>query len=151
MKPERKEMTFEKVKLGEFVEGVIEDVAYDQKHKFSFPGQPPTEAPGVRLVFNLKGYAFKHYSSWMRFSYAEKSNLYQKYLSALVENAKPDMDFDLDLLKGMKVRAAWVEKNGFQNVGVIFPLEGKINGSNIHPTETKEPPIDDEPSVDVDI
>jgi len=60
----------------------------------------------------------------MSFSYGDKANLYLKYLVPLVEGAKPEMDFDIDHLKGMKIKTLWITKNEFQNIDVIRP-DGK--------------------------
>ena len=129
MKPPKREGSgdYEKVKTDDFVSGIIEDVAYDMLHKFKgFEGKPDTEAPGVRFKFKLEGYQYPHYSRWMKFNYGEKANLYLKYLAPLVDGAAPDMDFDLDQLKGLKVKTLWNEKNGFQSVETIRPIGKKV-------------------------
>ncbi|MGQ9570188.1 MAG: hypothetical protein ACUVWN_04630 [bacterium] len=127
MKPAVKKIDFEKVKTGEFIPGEIANIQYDLNHKFKgFSGKPDVETEAVRFVFRLEGYEHKHYSRWMKFSYMEKANLYKKYLVKLVEGIQPDADFDLDALKGMRVKTIWKEDNGFQDVEAIFPLEKKI-------------------------
>lgn len=125
MKPIHREMEFEKVKIGEFVEGEIVKIEYDQEHKSNYQGVEKI-GPAVRLVFELKGYKYPHRSRWMSFSYGEKANLYKKYLTKLVEGACPDMDFDLDNLKNMRVKTIWTEENGFQSIDSIFPIDKKI-------------------------
>mgnify|MGYP007099612416 CR=1 FL=1 len=62
----------------------------------------------------------------MKFNYGEKANLYVKFLSSLVENAVPDMDFDLEALKGMKIKILWADKNGFQYPETVRPQGKKI-------------------------
>jgi len=135
MKPPRREKTdYELVRTDDFVKGVIEDIDYDLEHKFGFKGkdkngkQVNTEkvGPGVRFKFTLEGCKFPHYSRWMWFSYGDQTNLFSKYIMSLVEGAEKDMEFDLDLLKGMKVKTLWKEKNNFQSIDTIRPLEGKI-------------------------
>ena len=125
MKPPKRDINYEKVKCDDFIQGEIDSIQYDENHKFGFEGKEKI-APAVRFIFALDGYEFKHYSRWMTFSYGEKTNLYLKYLTALVEGAQPDMDFDLDSLKGMKVRVLWSEKNDFQFVETIRPVGKKI-------------------------
>jgi len=126
MKAPRRIDTFEKVKIGEFINGTIEKIEYDMSHKFNFQGKE-TVAAGIRLVFNLEGYSFPHRSRWMRFNVGEKSNLYKKYLAKLVEGITPDADFDIDHLRGMRIKTLWEENNDFQNIESIFPLDKKIS------------------------
>src|SRR3990167_4390583 len=121
--PERKQRDFEKVVIGEMLSGVIEQVCYDNEHKFKgFSGGEDTIQPAVRLKFKLDGYKFPKYTRWMKFNVGEKANLYKKYITKLVENAIPDMDFDLDILNGMKIKTVWSEENDFQNIDAIYPL-----------------------------
>lgn len=84
--------------------------------------------PGVRFQFEVEGYEYPHYSGWLKFNLSEKSNLYKRYVSALVKDAKPDMDVDIDVLKGMKVKFMWEEnENGFQRVLKIKPATKKVD------------------------
>jgi len=137
-------MEFEKLKVGEMISGRIEDVQYDQEHKFKgFQGKEDTIQPAVRFKFILSGYEFPHYSRWYKFNYGEKANLYKIFLTKLVENAKPDMDFDLDYLKEMKVKTLWNDNGDFQNLESIFPIEGKVKYDVSMPEEVvseDEPP-----------
>lgn len=129
--PPKRAMNYEKVKTDDFISGVIEDVQYDPAHKFTFKGTESV-AHGVRLKFKLDGYQYSHFSRWMKFNYGEKSNLYQKYLLPLVENAKSDMEFDLDQLKGIPVKTLWNEKNDFQGVETIRPIGKKVTALNVY-------------------
>lgn len=124
MKPPKREYDYERVPTDNMVTGVIEEIQYEQEHKFTFQGQTKV-APAVRFKFKIEGCQYPHYSRYMSFSYGEKSNLYQKYLLALVDNAEPDMDFDLDDLKGMKLKMLWQERNGFQWPEVVRPVGAK--------------------------
>lgn len=128
MKPPKQEKTeYEKVNTEDFVFGVIEEVQYEQEHLFKgFQGAEDKRKPAARFKFKIEGCQFPHYSRWMAFSYAEKSNLLNKYLVPLVEGAEPDMDFDLDALRGFKVKMLWSEKNGFQNIETIRPVGKKL-------------------------
>lgn len=143
MKPPKRDVkNFEKVSTDGLVPGIIEDVAYDQLHKFKgFEGKPDTEEPAVRLKFKLEGCQYPHYTRWMRFNYGEKANLYKRVLVPLVEGAKPDMDFDLDQLKGMKVNTLWTDNGDFQNLETMRPLGKKIVPANV--------PLDKEPPAEV--
>jgi len=128
VKPPKREasadMQFEKVTVEDFVTGVIDDIQYEMEHEFKFKGEVKKK-PGCRFKFKLEGYEHAHYSQWLTFSYGELTNLYKIYLSSLVDDATPDMDFELDTLKGMKVKILWKEsKNGFQFPGTIRRLRG---------------------------
>ena len=98
----------------------------------------------------------------MRFNVGEKSNLYRKYLVKLVEGITPDADFDIDHLRGMKIKTLWEEQNDFQNIESIFPLEKKISytedlaiqeGTEVSPASetTEEEPITNTPDWAKDI
>lgn len=123
MKPPKRE--FERINTNEFVNGRIVDVQYEAEHEFNFQGNKK-KSPAVRFKFEIEGYQHYHYSRWMTFMYGEKTNLYLKYLVPLVEGAQPDMDFDIENLKGMKVKMLWQERNGFQYVETIRPQQMKL-------------------------
>jgi len=140
MKPPKTEnKDYEKVPTDDFVTGTIEEIKYEQDHEFKFKGESKRK-PAVRLKFKIDGLQYPHYSRWMTFNYGEKSNLLLKYLIPLVEGAHPDMDFDLDALKGMKVKMLWNEQNGFQSVETIRPLGKKL--AYKQPVESGVPVID---------
>ena len=125
--PARSSTSFEKVKIGDFITGYIEKIEYDMEHKFKgFEGKEDSVVPAIRFIFKLDGYEYKHYSRWMKFNMGEKANLYKKYVSKLVANAKPDMNFDLDILLDMKVKTIWEENGDFQNLESIYPAGKKI-------------------------
>lgn len=138
MKPPKRETTFEKLKIGEMLPGAIEDIEYDISHKFSFKGEDKI-SPGVRFVFKVDGYQYHHRSRWMKFNAGEKSNLYKMILSKLVSNAKPDMEFDIDHLKGLRVKTLWAENNDFQNLESVFPEDEKVLFT------TEDAPMEEEP------
>lgn len=128
MKPEKREIDYERLSTDDFLVGEIVEIQRDKEHKSVFQGQEKV-SDCIRFKFSVEGYKFPHYSRWMTFSYGEKTNLYNKYLTALVEGASPDCDFDLDHLKGMKVKMLWTEKNSFQSLETIRPVNGKIKYS----------------------
>jgi len=121
---------FEMVADDTFVIGEILDIEYDNKHQFTFQNEVK-EKPAVRFVFKLEGYKHAHKSKWLTFSYNDKSNLFIKYLSELMVDAFPKMDFDLDRLKGFKVKTLWktVDFKGrkFQDVETIRSITEKIS------------------------
>jgi len=126
MIPPKSTQTYEKVKVGEFVFGEIADIEYDMSHTFKgFQGKPDTQQAGVRLVFKLDGCEHPHKTRWMKFSYHEKANLYKNFVSKLVEGCAPGMEFDLDKIKGMKVKTIWANNGDFQNIENIFPVDKK--------------------------
>jgi hypothetical protein len=126
MKPTKRTMEFEQVKTDDFLAGSIEEVQYDQEHIFGKGSKFEKVAPATRFKFKLDGYSFPHYSRWLTFSYHEKSVLLNKYLIPLVEGAKADFDFEMDLLTGMRIKTLWVEKNGYQNIETIRPEKNKL-------------------------
>ena len=147
MRPEKRESHFEKVAIGEFVNGEIVDIEYDMIHTFKgYQGAEDRVVPAARLVFELNGCKYPHRTRWMTFSYSEKANLYKNFILKLVENAQPDMDFDLDNNKFMKVKTLWAENNNFQNLESIFPLEAKVK-ADAQP-EPEEMDLGDEPSME---
>ena len=160
-RPPKRSNNFEKVEIGEFIFGEIEEVQYDNEHKFSFKKEE-TVCPGVRLKFKLDGYQYPHYSRWMRFNMGSKSNLYKNYIEKLVRAAHPDMDFDLDEFNGFRVKTLWSENGEFQNIDNIFPEVGKLEVTEIQEEalnaaldETQEPSPSDEapgdPQVEKDL
>lgn len=117
---------YEKVPVGKLVVGTIADVEEDMEHEFTYQGEK-YNAPAVRLVFDLEGCKYKKYTRWMYFSYSKKANLYKKYLVALVENAEPKMNFDIQNLKGLDIKTVWQDDNGdYQSISTIEPLESKV-------------------------
>ena len=138
MKPPKTEnREYEKVDTNDFVVGEIEEIQYDMEHKFTYQGNEK-QRPACRFKFKINGCEFPHYSRWMTFNYGEKSNLYLKYLVPLIENAQPDMDFDLNGLQGMKVKMLWTEKNGFQSVETIRPLNTKLKADVVPEIQVNE-------------
>jgi len=142
--PPKRTTQFEKVGIGEFIKGEISDIEYDQKHKFTFQGKE-TEAPALRFIFKLDGYQYLHRSRWMKFNLGEKANLFKKYVSKLVANAHKDMCFDLDELKGMRVKTIWEENNDFQNIESIYPEIEKITVQEVESDSQPEEEKDLEP------
>ena len=141
--PARPKLDYEKVMLEVMLTGIIEVVQYNQEYKFKgFSGGEDTIQPAVRFNFSLDGYKFPHYSRWMKFTLAEKSNLYKKYVSKLVEDAMPDMDIDLDILNGMKIKTVWSEDGDYQNIDAIYPAGPKIKADTViaEPAHEEEPP-----------
>ena len=123
MKPQRKE--FEQVKTDEWLTGKIIDIQYDQEHEFVYKGNK-TISPGVRIIFNLDGYKEKKYSRWMYFNYGNKSNLYKLFVSTLIEGAYPNMDLDLDSLKGLPIKVMYAQNGEYQNLVMVRPNKGKV-------------------------
>lgn len=145
MKPENKKMEFEKIRTDEFVTGKIEDILYDKEHTFKgFQGSPDTVKCGVRLVFSVDGYKFPHKTPWMKFNYSGKSNIFKKYISSLVVGAKEFMEFDLDQLKGMKVKMLWADNGDYQGIETIRPADKRVVPSDYaEPIETEPAEADE--------
>lgn len=129
MKPPRNSVEYERVPVyDEWVNGEIVDIEYDLEHKRIWQGEEKV-GPAVRLKFNLDGCKYPHRTKWLSFSYHEKSNLFTKYIVALVEGAKPNMDFDLDTLKAMKIKTMWSANGDFDNLEMIRPAGAKISAA----------------------
>jgi hypothetical protein len=144
MKPPAREKTeFEKVSTEDFTICTIIDVVYDMEHKFKgFQGAEDQVKPAIRFKFEVEGYKYNHYSRWMKFTLGEKSNLYTKYIAVLVDGSEPDMDFDLDALKGMKIKILWAEKNEFQYPETIRAVGAKVK-ANAQPAHKDRDPGDE--------
>lgn len=128
---------YEKVRIDEMIQGVIAEVKEEPEHLFkgykTKDGKvvPDRNQDAVKFIFELYGYAEKHHSRWMAFSYDDRSNLFKKYLTPLVSGIKPYSNFDIQQLVGMEVQVTWgqdVSKTGrvFQHVETIIPKTRKI-------------------------
>lgn len=142
--PARTKTEFERVpKYDEWVEGTIIDIEYDAEHKSTYEGETKIR-PCVRFKFGLKGCEFPHRSKWLTFSYGEKANLYKQFVSVLVDDAEPDMDFDLDALKGLAIKTMWTEAGEYDNLAMIRPLTEKVKSGAVAvkpETEVEEVPF----------
>jgi hypothetical protein len=128
--PPRVKRDYEKVRTDDWVTGEIEDIQREEKRDTGFKDEEtgePIIKDCIRFKFKLDGYEYPHYSRWLSFSYHEKANLLKKYVMNLVEGAQPDMDFDVERLKGMKVKLMWQDNGDFQNIEMIRPVEKKID------------------------
>ncbi len=135
--PERDRTEFERIPVyGESVKGKIVEIAYDKEHKSTWEGKERVRFC-VRLKFELDGCQYPHYSRWLTFSYGEKATLFKKYIKQLVEGAQPDMDFDLDILKGMPIKTIWSSDGEYDNLELIMPLNAKVRP---HPVDQDPPP-----------
>jgi hypothetical protein len=133
MRPPKKE--YERVPTGIPIPGIIDKVQYEDRTFKTFEeGEENKICPAVRFKFKLDGCSYPHYSRWMKFNVGEKSTLYSKYLTALVENAEPDIDMDLDELNGMRIKTVWSDNGDFQNLESIEPNGPKLT-ANILETE----------------
>lgn len=123
MIPPKKE--FEQVKVDDWIPGEIIDVQYDPQHEFK-SRKGSDISLGVRVIFALETYKDKKYSRWMYFNYAENSNLYKLFINPLVQGAHPNMSFDMDLLKGFKVKVMYTQNEQYQNLSLVRPQTEKI-------------------------
>ena len=139
---QQKGYTYEKAAVGEFIAGVIDDIQYDPEHKFRFK-EEIQEKEAIRFVFLLGGYTYKKYSRWMTFNTGGKSNLFKKYVSKLVANARPDMLFDFDELKNLPVKTLWENQGDFQNLESILPMGEKQVVKEIDPDSEIKPQIEE--------
>jgi len=125
MRPEKKE--FERVPVGEFINGIIADVEYEKDHVFKFQGK---EMPGmgVRLILNLNGLKDVKKTRWMKLTYSANSTVYKKYLQPLVDNISEYFDFDMDQLLGMKIKTIWADDEDpkYQSIQIILPQDKKV-------------------------
>lgn len=137
--PKRENIDYERIPVyDEWIKGVIEDVQLEENHQFK--GQFAKVGDAVRFKFKLEGCEYSHRSGWMTYSYGEKSNLFLKYLKYLVEGAEPDMDFDLDKLRGLKVKTMWSANGDYDNLEQIRPLEAKVARAGTAPAAKDDVP-----------
>ena len=131
-KPPKFDGEYERVRHDDFVKGVIEEIQEEPEHEFPVwkkgaDGKSVKTGTnkffGIRFKFSLEGYKFPKYSRWMKFLYSELSTLYNKYIANLVEGATPNMDLDIQDLKGMEVKTLWDNKD-FQGLVTIMPASG---------------------------
>lgn len=126
-KPKMDPKDYERVKTNELLNTVIDDIQLDEKHPFKgFQGKPDTIQSAVRFKFMIEGMKFHKYSRWMKFMYSEKSTLYSKYIVPLVSGIKPEAKFDIEHLRGMKVKTLWRNNGDFQNLEIIVPANGMV-------------------------
>lgn len=141
--PNHDKIEYERIqKYDEWVTGIIEEVKLEENRLTGFKDDVtglPKRADMIRFKFKLDGHQYPHYSRWLTYSYGEKANLYLKYLKHLVEGAAPDMDFDLDLLKGFPIKTMWTANGDFDNLEQIRPLKAKFQRA-MGAAETEEPP-----------
>lgn len=130
MIPPRRE--FEKVAVDDWINGEISEITYDLKHQFK-----TSEGPAVRIKINLFGYKFPKSSPWMLFSYSKMSNLYILFIDPLVEGAREHMNFDLDQLKGMKIKIMFEAKGEYQNIVRLRPSDRKVKPDTVYMNQDK--------------
>lgn len=118
---------------------MIEDIEYDLEHKRVWKGEEKV-GPAVRIKIQLEGCKFPKKTPFMSFNYSEKANLYKIFLKGLVEGAVPDMEFDLDALKGMAIKAMYVANGEYDNLTMIKPAKAKLPRES-QPAETDEVPF----------
>ena len=138
---QQKRYIYERVAVGEFIAGVIDDIQYDSEHKVRFK-EEIQEKEAIRFVFLLDGYTYRKYSRWMTFNTGGKSNLFKKYVSKLVANARPNILFDFDELKNLPVKTLWGNQGDFQNLESIFPIGEKKTVKEITPGNETEPIVE---------
>lgn len=130
--PRQSSIDYERIqKYDEWIPGIIEDIRLEENRATGFlddKTKQPKFADQVRFKFKLEGHAYPHYSRWMTYSLGEKANLYLKYIKHLVESAQPDMKFDLDNLKGFKIKTMWSQNGDFDNLEQIRPAGAKCSG-----------------------
>lgn len=126
MKPPARVNNYERIPVyDEWILGDISEIEYDMEHKRVWQGKEII-GPAVRFKFTLEGCNFPHGTPWMSFGYSEKHNLYKKIICGLVENPKPDFDFDLDALRKLKVKTMWTQNGEYDNLEMIRPVGAKV-------------------------
>lgn len=119
MIPRKRE--FEQVAVDEWIPGEIVDIQYEQEHEFTYKGNKKI-GDAVKILIRLDGYKDNKSTGWWAFNYSEKSNLYNIFIKSLVPGATPNMSFDLDGLKGMKIKAMYAQNGEYQNLAMVRPL-----------------------------
>lgn len=134
---------YEKVECGKTIEGNIVEIQEEPEHVFKRTDKTTQEkkewvSEAIRFVFEFPEYNDKKFSRWMYFSYAEKYDLYKKYLVALVENPTEEMLFDIQDLVNMPVKTIWKEENGFQSIDTIMPGGAKATIPEVKTPDTSK-------------
>lgn len=146
MRPPQKE--FEKVSVDDFVNAEIADIKYDEQHEFStFNSDEKTIGCGVQFTLNISGLNEPKKTRWFKFSYDDRANLYKLFVAPLVEGAAPYMEFDLDQIKGMKIKMLWKNDKDprYQSIETVRPIGPKVVPNLPQPSRPDaEPDIDDE-------
>ena len=147
---------FEKVKLDEWVIGVIEDIQEFkdvEKTYINDEGEKETRKINqVRFKFRLEEYAFAHYSKKMTASMNERSSLFLFLQQLYGDLLSPDIPVELDMLKGTKVKTMWSEvtlKNGnkFQYPDKVRSLEETLPAIwNVTPIEEQDAGYEGDPT-----
>lgn len=129
---------YERVPVDDFVLGIISEIEYENEHEFTYKGVKNV-GPAVRIVIKIEGMKYPKKTRWMGFYYSEKSNLFNKFLLPLLEGARPNMDFDMDNLKNMKVKMLWKDDKDpkYQSIDSIRPVGAKVVPA-IKPIEASE-------------
>ena len=141
--PRQSQIDYERIKkYDEWIPSVIQDIKLEENRRTGFKDEKTGAdkyVDQVRFKFALEGHAHPHYSRWMSYTFGEKSNLFLKYLKHLVADAQPDMKFDLDLLKGMKLKTMWEQNGDFDNLTQVRPAAGKFD-VHVDVSEPEPPP-----------
>lgn len=150
--PKTNNIDYERVKVyDEWINATIEDIKLEENRRTGFKDDKTGAdkyVDQVRFKFNLDGHSYPHYSRFITYSYGEKANLYLKYIKQLVAGAQPDLKFDLDLLKGMKVKLMFSQNGDFDNLDQIRPAAGKFTGGGaVEPPEDDAEEVEDGPGV----
>lgn len=142
MRPPKRQTNYERVPVyDDWIVGKIDDIEYDMEHKKIWKGEEKV-GPAVRFKFILEGCNFPKKTPWMSFNYSEKANLYKKYITALVAEAAPDLDFDLDALKGLDVKVMFTQNGEYDNLEMIRPIKAKVpKGVAVEDAPPEEPPF----------
>lgn len=143
MMPPKRE--FEKVSVDEWINGEIVEIQYDIKHLFK-----ASEGPAVKVKISLSDYKYPKTTPWMLFSYSKKSNLFILFVEPLVEGAYEYMNFDLDQLKGAKIKVMFEQKGEYQNILRIRPLSNKIKPDPAFMNQEKESQLAEVAEIDED-
>ena len=152
---------FEMVAIDEPVKGIIEKVEEEQDHEFkgytTKKGKvvATVVSDAIRFHFNLDGYEHIHKSRFMKFSYDDRSNLFNKYLKPLVSGMKPYMPLDVQCLVGMEVVTYWGQNDAgtFQHIETIIPQGKKIvpKIEDLTPQESSGDPVHETESDDSEV
>ena len=145
MPPEQKK-DFERVPLyDEWLKTEIVEIIYDMEHKSIYQGTARVK-PAVRFVLKIDGMTHEKKTRWMTFNYSENAYLYKTYIMELVANPIPFMKFDIDALKGMKIKTMWKANGEWDNLIGVRNISPKVV-REVSPDEPPEEVDDSEPSI----
>jgi hypothetical protein len=138
MIPSKKLFVFEELPANIYINGLIVKVKREENHL----KKDGTTADQVQIRYTVEGAKSERSTTWMTFSYSEKSNLYKMWVRPLVAGAFEYMEFDLQELEGMPAQFMFDE--AFEEAGKMKQYLAKVipQGSKLTPKSLPTQTVD---------